>query len=487
MKYIAYNRKSTDEAGNQILSLDTQKVITNEIAQKSRLEVVDTLQEARSAKYAGNRPVFTSMLARIRDGEAEGIIVAHLDRLTRNERELADLIELFQSKALKEVRTKEKIYNTVDDLYYMGIDLIGAAQFSRKLSLRVKEGMETKRQRGEYPSMSPIGYKNIKGGIEPDPKYSGYIQFAFIQYASGQYSLKKLTQMLFDKGMRTRKAGTKVYMSVVHEILQNPAYYGMIRGKTGLYKGNHTPLISKTLFDQVQDLLHGKNKTRPHKLQFLYRGYLKCGRCGCCLTATIKKKRYVYYYCTNGRGICEQHRRYIPEARIYTLLRDQFSLFSSLQSGIALEALRVYSENLRSSTDSTAHFREQMEARLQAIDGELLNLARQNIKGKITDAQFDQLHKELSDEKNTLELQLKTLKPQDPEVTLELLEKVKNKALTLQMLFEDDDEEIRSDVLKSVLWNCDIADGEITSQQYKLPWDYMRKALQTGDFRDWYP
>lgn len=487
MKYIAYNRKSTDEANNQVQSLDTQKRITDDVAKRAGLEVLETYQEAISARKPGKRPLFSLMLERVRKGEAQGIIVAHIDRLSRNGQEAAQITQLFEEGKLKEIRTGSKTYNSVEDILYMDFDFVFASHFSRALSKRVKEGMETKRQRGEYPSIAPIGYRNIKGGIEPDPKYSGYIQFIFTQYATGQYPLKKLTQIMYEKGMRTRKSGTKVYMSVIHEILVNPAYYGMIKGKERLYKGNHTPLISKSLYDQVQQLLHGKNKTRPHTLSFLYRGYLTCGNCGCCMTATLKKKRYVYYYCTNGKGNCTQHLRYLPEADIYTLLRDQFGAFSSLQSRDSLEALRVYSEDLRSTTDSTQHFREQMDSRLQEIEKELLDLVRQKIKGRVSEDQFVQLEKELTDEKNNLELQIRNVKPQDPEVTLELLEKIKSKALTFQMLFEDDDEDVRGDLLKSVLWNSSIVDGKITSQQYKKPWFYMQKPLETNDFRDWYP
>lgn len=123
-----------------------------------------------------------------------------------------------------------------------------------------------------------------------------------------------------------------------------------------------------------------------------------------------------------------------------------------------------------------------MDFRLQEIEKE--SLVRQKIKGRVTEDQFEQLEKELKDEKNNLEFQLRNAKPQDPEVTLELLEKVKSKAITLQTLFDDDDEEIRSDVLKSVLWNFSIEDGKVTSKQYKKPWEYMQIALETGDFRD---
>lgn len=489
MKYIIYNRKSTDEAGNQILSLETQKGITDNIAQNSQLDVIETIQEARSAKVSGNRPLFTAMLTRIRDGEAQGIIVAHVDRLSRNERELADITELFQSGLLKEIRTKDKIYNTLDDIYYIGLDLIGAAQFSRKLAARVKEGNETKRQRGEYTNRAPLGYINKDKKIIPDQHYAPYIKLAFDLYGTGDYSLLHLTKLLNDRGMRSRDGGNLIQKSTLRDVLTNPTYYGVIRAVGKLYKGIHEPLIIKELFDRVQDILTGKRVMKQKNHSFPYRGFLICNICGCRYTATIKmrKTEHIYYYCTNAKHICTEHLRYLTDSMVFNILRDQFAPFSALQGELSQLALSSYINDLESKKDLNVKLREQIALRLQEIDRELKKLLQLLVQSKIEESQYDEFKNNLTSEKINLELQQTSLKPLDPITTLERLERIKNQALSLQTMFDTGDEEVKSDLLKSVLWNVKVQSGYVASVQYKKPWEYLAIGLKNNDFNSLYP
>jgi hypothetical protein len=97
--------------------------------------------------------------------------------------------------------------------------------------------------------------------------------------------------------------------------LQNPFYYGLIRYNGEFYEGKHEPIITKKLFDEVQEVM--KIKSKPQKADkmkfFLYRGFFRCGECGFTITADRKikpsGKQYVYYYCTkkNPNYKCSQN------------------------------------------------------------------------------------------------------------------------------------------------------------------------------------
>lgn len=54
-------------------------------------------------------------------------------------------------------------------------------------------------------------------------------------------------------------------------------------------------------------------------------------------------------------------------------------------------------------------------------------------------------------------------------------------------MFVDGDDEVKSDLLKSVLSNSEWVDGNITSQQYKPLWEILEKGLKSGDFETMYP
>ncbi len=86
-KYILYARKSTDTEDKQVLSIDAQLAELRKFARDNHLTVIDELIEKRTAKMPG-RPIFNSMIKRIENGEANGILAWHPDRLARNSRQL---------------------------------------------------------------------------------------------------------------------------------------------------------------------------------------------------------------------------------------------------------------------------------------------------------------------------------------------------------------------------------------------------------------
>ena len=72
-KYILYARKSTDTEDKQVLSIDAQLAELRRFAKDNQLVVIDELIEKRTAKMPG-RPVFNSLLTRIKNGEASDIL-----------------------------------------------------------------------------------------------------------------------------------------------------------------------------------------------------------------------------------------------------------------------------------------------------------------------------------------------------------------------------------------------------------------------------
>ena len=82
-RYVIYARKSSDEKDRQIKSIPDQLEHCREVARRNGIVVAkrDEFQESRSAKTAGNRPVFDSVIKLVKKGEVQGIISWHPDRL----------------------------------------------------------------------------------------------------------------------------------------------------------------------------------------------------------------------------------------------------------------------------------------------------------------------------------------------------------------------------------------------------------------------
>lgn len=72
-KYILYARKSTDTEDKQVLSIDAQLAELRKFARDNKLVVIDELIEKETAKSPG-RPIFSSMITRIENNEANGIL-----------------------------------------------------------------------------------------------------------------------------------------------------------------------------------------------------------------------------------------------------------------------------------------------------------------------------------------------------------------------------------------------------------------------------
>src|SRR2546428_577567 len=70
----------------------------------------------------------------------------------------------------------------------------------------------------------------------------------------------------------------------------------------------HEPMITLEQFERAQILLGKVGRSRPKQHVFAYTGLIRCGSCGCSVTAEQKVNRYgshyVYYHCTRKkRGV----------------------------------------------------------------------------------------------------------------------------------------------------------------------------------------
>jgi hypothetical protein len=79
-------------------------------------------------------------------------------------------------------------------------------------------------------------------------------------------------------------------------MLRNPFYIGIMRMNGESHPGIHEPLISKTVFDRVQQNLDGKKNTPSLLHEFLFRRMISCKHCEYSLIGE-RQKGYIYYRC----------------------------------------------------------------------------------------------------------------------------------------------------------------------------------------------
>lgn len=341
-QYFLYVRKSSEEEDRQILSIDSQIRELTQLAQKEGLNIVEIFKESRSAKDIG-RPVFNEMMEKIETGNC-GIIAWKLDRLARNELDGGRIIYWLGKGTISKIVTAEKTYEGVNDKFLMQIEFGMATKYVDDLSFNTKRGFRHKlTTKKEWPGLAPIGYINMDGKgviagksydkhkqrllekenkvlkrIEIDPIQGSIIKKIFEEYATGNFNLETMAEKSYQLDLRGKLKNKKVSKSVLARLLRNPFYYGMMVMKNEQYEGNHEPLISKVIFDRIQEVLRQNSRPISQRWQFAFRGIIKCSYCGCSITAE-EKKGHVYYHCTQKRGKCAQP--YLREEEIEKQLR----------------------------------------------------------------------------------------------------------------------------------------------------------------------
>lgn len=335
LRYCLYARKSSESDERQAMSIDSQLAEMRALAQNEGLNVVCELQESHSAKDSGKRPVYNKMLAGIVVDEYNAILTWAPDRLSRNAGDLGAVVDLMDAHKLLHIRTYSQTFTNSPNEKFLLMILCSQAKLENdNKSINVKRGIRTKCEMGWRPGTAPLGYINRSfGGITdiiPDPDRASIITEMFHKASQG-WSGRRLKTWLDEKGITTR-TGKMVPVSSVLAMLVNPFYYGDFQYPEGpgnpWYKGAHKPLVSKQLWDEVQQS-RGVNKGTWGSKQFAFRGLLKCGQCGAMFTAQEKFKklksgeynRHVYYSCTRRVDPnCQE--QYVNEKNLCTILQE---------------------------------------------------------------------------------------------------------------------------------------------------------------------
>jgi len=322
MNCVLYARVSSKEQEQEGYSIPAQLKLLNDYALKNGYKVVKEFVDIETAKRAG-RENFNLMIEFLKKHtDIKAILCEKTDRLSRNFRDIAILDDLVSQQNLSIILVKENTTISRDskshEKFIFGIKALMAKNYIDNLSEETRKGMPEKAEQGIYPSSAPLGYKNCEAKndgkvlkyLEVDEQRAPILQKVFRMYATGDYSLSLLTKQAYDEGLRNKRGG-KVGKAAIHKILHNPIYYGAFRWYGKLYQGSHPAIVSKELFDAVQEAFEAQNRPKQTKRHFAYTGLMVCGKCGCAITAEIKKGKYIYYHCTGFKGKCGNS--WIPE------------------------------------------------------------------------------------------------------------------------------------------------------------------------------
>jgi len=262
--YFLYARKSTEDEGQQIMSIDAQLAELAEHTNRTGITIAEQFIESKSAKRPG-RKVFNAMIQKIyKSKEPVGIVSWHPDRLARNSVDGGQIIYLIDIGKIVSLQFPTFWCEaTPQGLFMLQLAFGQSKYFSDNLSENVRRGMRQKLRRGEWLSRAPFGYlNNLKTRtIEPDPQKAVLVVQAFILFATGSYTLYMLAKEMALLGMISRN-GQMFSRSHLRDILANPVYIGLIRYEGELYQGSFSALISKDIFEAVQEMFRHRARKK---------------------------------------------------------------------------------------------------------------------------------------------------------------------------------------------------------------------------------
>lgn len=467
--YYSYIRVSTIRQGQTGTSLDQQREAIRRYADHCGFSIAQEFEEKETAAKLG-RPVFEQMLKGLKQGKARGVIIHKIDRSARNLKDWANLGELIDQGIEVHFANESLDLQSRGGRLSADIQAVVAADYIRNLREETKKGFYGRVRQGLYPRAAPVGYlDNGRGSLKTlDPARAPLIKMAFELYSTGQWPLIRLLKNLYELGLRN-KSGTKVTLNGLATILHNPFYAGLIYIKTKgeMFSGKHQPLVSKTLFDRVQNVLAGKAVEKRLRHLMLFRKLIQCGNCGSTLIGE-KQKGYVYYRC---------HTKSCPQKTIREDAIEAVFLSTLLRIRFTEQENRYLRQKIK---DQYQDYIQAKESQTQALRLQLDQL--QERLAKLTDALIDGLlEKEtylarknrLVSEEQTFKEQLNDLDAGQDDITKKIeqfLELVNNAYSSYKMA-----NEIEKRELIKIITSNSIANGKTVLFKLNMPFEIVVK------------
>lgn len=408
-EYLRISREDGDKEESD--SIGTQKDITHEYVEQN--EDIVFVDEYIDDGWTGTnfaRPDFERMMADVKSGAVNCIIVKDLSRLGRNYILVGQYLEMiFPLLNIRFVSIVDHI-DSVKDPASINNALVSFKnvmndEYCRDISNKVRSSLDRKRGKGEFiGSFASYGYfKDPKDHhhLVIDPAAAEVVRDIFQWFLSGMSIIgiaKKLNQLgIPNPSMYKKQLGFNYKHpagelcdglwpdSSVKRILKNRIYTGdMVQNKTKIksYKvhvcvavpeenwvivpNTHEAIISHEHFETVQQLLRRDTRAAPGVTHVsIFGGFIRCADCRRAMakkTAVQPYKKYYYYVCQTfrkgNRDACTKHT--IREEKLYQAVLA--TIQAQIKLAVSMDALL---QDLKRK-DVKGHKSSRLEAMLEA-------------------------------------------------------------------------------------------------------------------------
>ena len=292
IRYGIYVRKSSDSEDRQVQSLVRQTNDLQQVIDREGLHIACApFQESQSAFKVG-RPVFSELVQRTMDGEINGWVCWHSNRLSRNPVDSGMVVYLMDLGLLKEIRTSSGVFtNSPSSKLMLSIEFGIAKNDSEEKSVIIRSGIKRRCERGYPTGHPPIGFRLGLSSTGPDSSHwlvdkekMTKVRKLFRRFLEGNDSLSSITAYSKKLGLKTtprgRQVGGYLHKSSIHRILRNPVYAGIFKGPEGdsyLLERSLPRIVTEEEFEQISIILGERyiSSVRQNR-DYAFAGIIKC-------------------------------------------------------------------------------------------------------------------------------------------------------------------------------------------------------------------
>src|SRR5665213_2362501 len=344
-----YIRVSTDEQADKGYSQRGQEDVLLKYCEISNIKVRNVIFEDHSAKTF-ERPEWKNLLVELKKhkGKTDLVLFTKWDRFSRNASDAYQMISTLRKIGVEPQAIEQPLdMNIPENKMMLAVYLTTPEIENERRALNVKHGMRQARKEGRWMGVAPPGYankvdENGRKYVAISEPQASHMRWGFEQIAEGIYSTSEVYKMAKGRGL---SCSVNSFWTAV----RNVGYCGKVvisaykNEETYLVKGLHEPIISESLFYEVQDVLTGRKKeiapngvTLVSQDQLPLRGFLNCTKCQRVLTGSASKGRngyYHYYHCSSTCGISynaktvnmdfvRELRKYIPKPGMAEVFKE---------------------------------------------------------------------------------------------------------------------------------------------------------------------
>jgi DNA invertase Pin-like site-specific DNA recombinase len=444
---VTFYARVSSESDEQLNSLGNQVSYYDELIKRNAqwTFVNGYIDEGISGISTKKRENFHQMVKDGKSGKFDLVITKEITRFARNTLDSISFTRELLASGVGVFFQNDNI-NTLDEDSELRLTIMsGIAQDElRKLSSRIKFGHQQAIKKNVVLGNSRIfGYTKQDKKLVIDESEAIMIRELYELYATGDYSMKKIENIFWNKGYRNRN-GNKIAHSTMSNVISNPKYKGYYVGNKVkvvdmftkkqkflppeewvMFKdetGEIVPaIVPEEIWEQANEILRRRSEDVKNRQGIcnhanLLTGKLFCTHCGEPFYRRESKRKNGIpnskWVCSgkikNASSSCPSFA--IFEEEIKPLLFEVFRETETDTSALIEEYIRMY-KSLNNENDIQKQITEQ-ERRLDLAEKKKSKLLEYNVTGQISDKDFISMNKQCTEEISAAQNELADLSAQ---------------------------------------------------------------------------